>query len=132
MTTALVQDGKAIQYTCTGNVSGNALYAIGATGGALGLSVTNGLPVVPASSGTTGDLISFITEGVFTLSKIAEGSSALVKGQKVFYRTTGGVNELTGVSASADGVAGIAWDSAVTGASTATVKLLGFANYAAV
>ncbi len=125
MTTKLVANGGTINFTATGNITGGELLALGATGGALGLAVANGIPAVPANTYTTGDNAVCLLEGVFSLRKKAEGSSALVIGQQVFWRTTGGYNQLTGVLAAANGVAGVAMAAAVTGATTAVVKLLG-------
>lgn len=125
MTTKLVQDGNTILVTATGNITKGELYALGATGGAQGINVANGVPAVPAASYTTGDSAVMLLTGVYTLRKKAEAASSLVVGQQVFWRTTGGYNQLTGVLAAANGVAGAAMAAAVTGATTATVKLIG-------
>lgn len=125
MTTKLVANGDTINFTATGDITGGELASLGATGGALGLSVANGMPAVPANSYTTGDNAVCLLEGVFTLRKVAEAASSLVIGQQAFFRTTGGYNQITGVLAAANGVAGVAMAAAVTGATTASVKLLG-------
>jgi predicted RecA/RadA family phage recombinase len=132
MTTALVQDGTSVAYTCTGNVTAGNLYSLGVTGTSLTNVAHNGMPAVAINSGTTGDEVTMKVEGVFSLSKIAEAASSLVVGQKALFRTTGGVQEITGVLAAADGVAGQAWAAAVTGATTAIVRLAQIANYALV
>ena len=132
MTTGLVQDGGTLTISAPANVTVNNFYAVGATGGSLDIDVVNGLPCVAATTATTGSNVVLITEGVFTLSKKDEGNSALVAGQKAFWRATGGVNEITGLATNADGVAGVAWAAAATGDTTATIKLLGFGNYAAI
>ncbi len=131
MTTKLAANGDTVTVTTTGNVTKNELNALGVTGGAIGYAVHNGLPAVPANTYTTGDSAVFLVEGVFSLRKKAEGSSALVVGQHVYWRTTGGYNQLTGVAAAADGVAGVAMGPAVTGATTALVKLLGLNAFTA-
>ncbi len=132
MTTALSQDGGTVTITAAAALTKDYLYALGPTGGAQDTDVVNGLPAVAVNSYTTGDSAVFLTEGVFTLSKKAEANSALVVGQKAFWRATGGVNEITGLATAADGVAGVAWQAAATGGTTAVVKLLGFGSYAAI
>lgn len=127
MTTKLVQNGDRIKVTLAANATVNSFYAL--EGGSE--SAANGLPAVCALSGTTGDSVDFITEGVFTLTKVAEASSALNQGDICYWRTTGGVNVLTGLATAALGVAGTAWVAAVTGATTATIKLLGHGGKAA-
>ena len=96
MTTKLVQDGKTIDYTATGNGTAGNLQVVGAL-----------LCHVPVTF-ATGDGVSLLTEGVFTATKVAEASSALVQGQVCYYRVTGGVPKITGVSAGGT-VAGTAW-----------------------
>lgn len=127
MTTKLVQNGERIKRTLAANATVNSFYALegGSESGA------NGLPAVCALSGVTGASVDFIVEGVFTLSKVAEASSAMNQGDICYWRTTGGVNQLTGLATLANGVAGTAWVAAVTGATTATIKLLGHGGKAA-
>ncbi len=132
MTTKLVQDGSTVVITAAAALTKGRLYALGPTGGAQDTDVVNGLPAVATASYTTGDSAVFHVEGVFTLSKKAEANSALVVGQKAFWRATGGINEITGLATAADGVAGVAWAAATTGATTAQVRLLGFGSYAAI
>ncbi len=112
MTTKLVQDGNTIAYTATGNGTVNNLQVVGAT-----------LCMNPVSY-TTGAAVALLTEGVFTCTKIAEGSSALVAGQICYYRVTGGVPKITGL-ATGGTIAGTAQAAATTGATTGIVKLLG-------
>lgn len=113
MATNLDQDGTIINYTCTGNNTKGVLYEIGSTLG------------VALKSGTTGDVIPIAIEGVFSgLTKVAEASSAITVGGVVYYRTTGGAAKLTGL-ATAGTYAGVGFAAAATGATTATIKLLG-------
>lgn len=112
MTTKLVQDGKTINYTATGDGTAGNLQVVGAL-----------LCQVPASF-TTGDGVALLCEGVFTCTKVAEGSGALVQGQVAYYRVTGGVPKITGLSAGGT-VAGTAWAAAVTGATAGILKLKG-------
>lgn len=112
MTTKLVRDGATIPYTATGNGTVNNLQVVGAT-----------LCMNPISY-TTGDAVRLLTEGVFTVTKVAEGSSALVAGQIAYYRVTGGVPKITGL-ATGGTIAGTAQAAAVTGATTGILKLLG-------
>jgi predicted RecA/RadA family phage recombinase len=113
MATNLSQDGQIINYTCTGNNTAGTLYEIGSTLG------------VALKTGTTGDVIPIAIEGVFSgLTKVAEASSAIAVGEVVYYRVTGGAVKLTG-AASLGTFAGVGFAAAVTGATTATIKLLG-------
>lgn len=113
MATNLSQDGTIINYTATGNNTAGTLYEIGSTLG------------VALKTGTTGDVIPIAIEGVFSgITKVAEGSSAIAVGAPVFYRTTGGAVKVTGLITSGT-LAGTGFAAAVTGATTATIKLLG-------
>lgn len=113
MATNLSQDGNVINYTCTGNNTAGTLYEIGSTLG------------VALKSGTTGDVIPIGIEGVYSgLTKVAEANSAIAVGAPVYYRTTGGAAKLTG-KATGGTLAGVGFAAAVTGATTATLKLLG-------
>lgn len=112
MTTKLVQDGITIGYTATGNGTVNNLQVVGAL-----------LTVVPVTF-TTGDGVALLTEGVYTVTKVAEAASALVQGQVCYYRVTGGVPKITG-KATGGTVAGTAWAAAATGATTGILKLKG-------
>jgi predicted RecA/RadA family phage recombinase len=113
MATNLSQDGKIINYTCTGNVTAGTLYEIGSTLG------------VALKTGTTGAVVPIAIEGVYSgLTKVAEASSAIAVGGPVYYRTTGGAAKLTG-KATGGTYAGVGFAAAVTGGTTATIKLLG-------
>lgn len=114
MTTKLVQDGKTIPYTATGNGTVNNLQVVGAT-----------LCVIPKSF-TTGDAVALLTEGVFTCTKIAEAGSGIAAGALAYYRVTGGVPKITGL-ATGGTLAGTGWQAttAATGDTTVTIKLKG-------
>ena len=113
MATNLSQDGNVINYTATGNNTSGTLYEIGSTLG------------VALKTGTTGDVIPIAIEGVYSgLTKVAEATSAIAVGGPVYYRTTGGAVKLTG-KATGGTLAGVGFAAAVTGATTATIKLLG-------
>lgn len=113
MATNLSQDGNIINYTCTGNNTAGTLYEIGSTLG------------VALKTGTTGDVIPIAIEGVYSgLTKVAEASSAIAVGAPVYYRVTGSAVKLTGL-ATGGTYAGVGFAAAVTGATTATIKLLG-------
>ncbi len=112
MTTKLVQDGSTISYTATGNGTAGNLQVVGAL-----------LCQIPVTF-TTGDGVALLTEGVYTVTKVAEAASALVQGQVCYYRVTGGVPKITG-KATGGTIAGTAWAAAVTGATTGILKLKG-------
>ena len=115
MTTKLVQDGTRIHVTVpTGGYTVNKAYLVGELVGVATETV--------AAAGTA----ALATEGVFTLTKMAEANSAVSQGGTVYGRTTGGEFKC-GAVASGDNVAGTAWAAAVTGATTITVKLAGHA-----
>lgn len=113
MATNLNQDGNIINYTATAAITSGTLYEIGSTLG------------VALKSGTTGDVVPIAIEGVYSgLTKVAEANSAIAVGAPVYYRTTGGAAKLTG-KATGGTYAGVGMAAAVTGATTATIKLLG-------
>ncbi len=112
MTTKLARDGMRIPYTATGDGTVNNLHVVGAL-----------LTVIPVSF-TTGDNVELMTEGVFTVTKVAEATSALVAGQVCYYRVTGGVPKITG-KATGGTIAGTAWAAAATGATTGLLRLKG-------
>lgn len=121
MPTNLVQNGERIGVTLAANVTAGGLYSLvgGAETGA------NGLPVIAAKSGVTGAAVEFITEGVFTVTKIAEANSDLDPGDLVYGRTVSGQQHVTGLATAANSIIGTAWAAAVTGATTAQVRLSG-------
>lgn len=121
MPTNLKQNGERITQAIAANVTSGKLYTLG--GGAE--DAANGLPAVAGKSGTTGDSVDFIVEGVFEVTKIAEANSDLDPGDVVYSRTVSGEQHVTGVSGSANAIIGTAWSAAVTGATTAEVKLQG-------
>lgn len=128
MPTNLVQNGERISRTIVANVTAGKLYPLAAnteTG-------TDGLPTVAAKTGVTGATIEFITEGVFTLTKLAGANTGLDQGDIVYWKTTGGENKVTGLVTASGGIAGTAWAAATTGATTAVVKLLGQGGWGAV
>jgi predicted RecA/RadA family phage recombinase len=114
MTTKLVRDGSMLPYTATGNGTAGNLQVVGAT-----------LCHIPVSF-TTGDGVELHVEGVFTATKIAEASSGMANGAIAYYRVTGGVPKITGVSAGGT-VAGTCWQAtaAATGDTTVAIKLPG-------
>lgn len=121
MAANLIQDGARVTATIAANVTSGVLYTLGG-----GVETTaNGLPAIAGIDGVTGDSVDFLVEGVFSVAKIAEANSDLAVGDLVYSRTVTGVQEVTGVSGSANAVIGTAWAAAVTGATTAIVKLVG-------
>lgn len=115
MGTKLVQDGAVLNYTTAGAITKDTLIKVGDTFG------------VPLSSATgSGVVIPVALEGVFTLSKIAAASTSLAAGQLVYARATGSVYKVLGVATG--NAMGTAFAAAVTGATTAVVRLHGFAT----
>lgn len=121
MPTNLIQNGDRVTATVAANVTSGVLYTLGA-----GAETTaNGLPAIAGESGTTGASVDFLVEGVFKVTKIAEANSDLAVGDLVYSRTVSGAQHVTGVSGAANAIIGTAWAPAVTGATTAIVKLQG-------
>lgn len=121
MPTNLIQNGDTVSATIAANVTSGVLYTLGA-----GAETTaNGLPAIAGKSGVTGASIDFLVDGVFSVTKIAEAASDLAVGDLVYSRTVSGAQHVTGVATAANAVIGTAWAAAVTGATTAVVKLIG-------
>lgn len=114
MTIKLTQDGTIINHTAAAALTVNSLIKVGDTLGVVG------------KSGVTGDVVPVHIEGVFTLPKIAAASTNLVVGQLVYARATGSTFKVLGVATG--NAMGTAFATAATGATTATVKLHGFAT----
>jgi predicted RecA/RadA family phage recombinase len=115
MGTKLVQDGAVLNYTTAGAVTKDTLIKIGDT---------FGVPLATAAG--SGEVIPVALEGVFTLSKIAAASTALVAGGLVYARATGSVFKVLAVATG--NAMGTAFAAAATGATTGVVKLHGFAT----
>lgn len=115
MGTKLVQEGDVLNYTTTGAITKDTLIKIGDTFG------------VPLSTATgSGVVIPVALEGTFTVGKIAAASTSLAVGQLVYARATGSVFKVLGVATG--NAMGTAFATAATGATTAIVKLFGFAT----
>lgn len=114
MTTKAIQDGERKPYTCTGALSVNTL-----------VKTAGGLFGVATKAGVTGDVVHLAAAGVYQLTKKAAASTAITDGGPVYGILTGGVYKLTGLLTGSAGIVGTGWEAAVTGATTAKVKLLG-------
>jgi predicted RecA/RadA family phage recombinase len=116
MSTNQIQDGTVINYTTTTAITSGSLVIIGS------------LPAVALETKAAGSgTIACATEGVFTLTKKAAGSTSWAQGGRVGYIVTGGVNALTGVLTSGK-IIGTGWLAATTTATTGTIKLFGCAS----
>lgn len=115
MTVRLNQDGDILSYTngSTARTAGQ-LIKEGDTFG------------VVLKTAATGTAISIGIEGVYTLPKIAAASTNLVVGQLVYARATGSTFKVLGVATG--NAMGTAFAVATTGATSAVVKLHGFAT----
>ena len=114
MATNLVSDGNVLQTVSTGgavtkgmlikrgSIRGVALNSTTTAGGALRLDVSG---------------------GVWTLAKIAAASTSLAVGQLVYGKATGSVGQIKVTGVATGSVIGTAFAAAVTGATTAVVKV---------
>lgn len=115
MTTKLVQDGDIINYTN------------GSTARTVGQLIKEGDTFgVVLKTTATGIAMALAIEGVFTLPKIAAASTNLVVGGLVYARATGSTYKVLAVATG--NAMGTAFAVAATGATTAVVKLHGFAT----
>lgn len=115
MTVRLIQDGGVINVTsgATARTAGD-LIKEGDTFG------------VVLKTAATGTVYALAIEGVFSLPKIAAASTNLVVGGLVYARATGSTYKVLGVATG--NAMGTAFAIAATGATSAIVKLHGFAT----
>jgi len=113
MATNYIQDGSTVQYTCTGASTKGDFIQFPGTGTALKFV---GVAVV---SGTTGDVIACMTEGVFSLTSKKAAAGAWVVGDDLYLTATGDFTE----TATANGYAGVAWEAATTTATTGKIRI---------
>lgn len=110
-----VQDGEKLQFTTAGAVANGQLL------------VQNRLAGVALTSATgSGQKITLALSGVFELAAVATG--AKTQGNRVFYRTTGGVFKAVFASGTATGAKytiGNVWETATAAATTVKVRLVG-------
>ena len=104
MSTKAKGRGQVINVTATGNITVNAVRAIGTLAG------------VALISGTTGDVVPHAVEEVWNLPK---DTSAIGQGALVYVTSTGDIT----TTATGNTLAGKAFAAAATGASTVDVKL---------
>jgi len=112
MATNYLQAGNTVEYTCTGAVTKGdpiGLPAVGAGQKFIGIAEV---------SGVTGDVITLMTEGVFSITKVA-AAGAWVVGDDVYLTSSKTFTE----TATANGYAGVAWEAATTTATTGKVRI---------
>jgi predicted RecA/RadA family phage recombinase len=115
MTNRLVQDGQVLMVTTGATARTNGqLIKEGDTFG------------VVLKTTATGMIMPLAIEGVYTLPKIAGASTNLLVGQLVYARATGSTYKVLGVATG--NAMGTAFAIAATGATSAVVKLHGFAT----
>lgn len=117
MATNFVQNGATVEYTCTGTLASGAFVPLPAAG------ATSKFVGVAVESGVTGEVVTLMTEGVFSVStKKAEATAGIggwSVGDDVYLTTTG---DFTGTP-TAYGFAGVAWEAAATSATTGKVRI---------
>ena len=116
MATNLVQNGDVLETVATGAVTKGWLIKRGDIRG-IALNSATG----------AGAALRLAIGGVWTVDKIAAASTSLAVGGKVYARATGSAGRQKVLGAATGVVIGTAWEAAVTGATTAKVKLHGFA-----
>lgn len=117
MATNYVADGNVLQTVATGAVTKGWLILRGAIRG-----------VALHSAAAAGDALRLdVSGGVWTLDKIAAGSTNMAVGAKVYARATGSAGRLKVLGVATGVVIGTCWGAAATGDTTAKVKLHPFA-----
>lgn len=110
-----ISEGEIFNYTTTGAVSNGELRVINRMAGVALTSATG-----------AGQKVALALEGVFSLTAVATG--AKTAGNRVFYRTTGGVAKaafVSGVATGAKYTIGTVWETATAASTTCKVKLIG-------
>ncbi len=114
MATNFIQDGQTVLYTATGAVTSGAFIPLPAAG--TGQKFVG----VATISGTTGDSIPLLTEGVFSVTtKKAGAGEAWLVGDDLYLTSTGDFTE----TATSNGYAGVAWEASATGATTGKIRI---------
>jgi len=113
MATNYIQGGDTVQYTCTGNVTKGGFVGLPAAG------ATQKFVGVAVVSGTTGDVIELMTEGVFSVSTKKIEAGGWVVGDDVYLTSTGDFTE----TATANGYAGVAWEVAATSSAIGKIRI---------
>ena len=116
MATNLIQNGDVLETVATGAVTKGWLIKRGDIRG-IALNTATG----------AGAALRLAIGGVWNVDKIAAASTSLAVGGKVYARATGSAGRQKVLGVATGVVIGTAWEAAVTGATTAKVKLHGFA-----
>lgn len=113
MTINKVQEGGTLKTTASGAITKGWLIKKGAVFGvAMNSTTGNGATLVLALG------------GVWTLDKLAAASTNLADGGKVYARATGSAGRYKVLGVATGSVIGTAFGAAVTGATSAAVKLI--------
>lgn len=112
MATTYVADGDRIPYTCAAAVTAGQIVVL--TAG------TTGSAGVAVESGVTGDVIPVAVAGVWTVTKKAGATLDFAVGERAFTTATGAVTP----TATGNTGIGYAYAAAVTGATTAQIRLV--------
>jgi len=116
MATNLVQNGDVLETVATGAVTKGWIVQRGQVIG-VALNTATG----------AGAALRLAIGGVWTVDKIAAASTALAVGGRVYSRATGSAGRRKVLGVATGAIIGTAWEAAVTGATTAKVKLHSFA-----
>lgn len=110
-----ISEGEIYNYTTTGAVANGELRVINRMAGVALTSATG-----------AGQKVAIALEGVYSLAAVATGAKTV--GNRVFYRTTGGVLKAafaSGVATGAKYTVGTVWETATAASTTCKVKLIG-------
>jgi len=117
MATNYIQKGDTVEYTCTGTLASGAFVPLPAAG--TGQKFVG----VAVESGVTGEVVTLMTEGVFSVAtKKAQATAGIGEwrvGDDIYLTSTG---DFTG-TATSNGIAGIAWEAAATSATTGKIRI---------
>lgn len=110
-----ISEGMVYNYTTTGALANGQLKIVNRMAGV----------ALTAATGA-GQQVALALEGVYDLAAVATG--AKTAGNRVFYRTTGGVSKAVFASGTATGAKytiGTVWETATAASTTCKVRLIG-------
>lgn len=108
--------------------NGDVMHVTAPTGGITNnaLVIQNRLAGVALNNADAGQSVAIALTGVFDIPAVATGAKTM--GNRVFYRTTGGVKKAVFASGTATGAkytVGTVWETATAASTTCKVKLIG-------
>lgn len=114
MSSKLIQNGEVLNTVSTGGVVTEGMLI--RRGARCGVALNT-------TTGAGGALRLHVGGGVWRVAKIAGASGGLTPGAKVYGRSTGSVGQIKVTGVATGVIIGTAWETAVTGATTAVVQI---------